>query len=722
MTPKEVVMILRRHVLMIVLLTFAGLVVGGVLWFLLLRYFPKYTAETYIRVLAPVEQDPLTIGGAVLQKDIMYGYRASIASMILQQSTLQQLIDRDEIQETEWFRRFGDIRTERYKCIRKAFKDLKKHLSAYADRDREFVTVSMACRNKREAAKIVNQMASLFLASRGEAEKTDVRRKLGALRNQQTQVQRDLEAVQKGLDEIRKETGLTDLLNPEGRQFEHTITRKLNQLEIEKDQLVLGLRQLQASIGTLGRQATGPMTDQIRQLAEADPTLTLLTQQLATLEAQLAGRLSKFGENHRDVRRIQELINETRAKREERREEISNQIRQANLMNAQDALVILSDRMEELERMRREAEERQKDLDAARAQYERQWTIKEERQEMLEVIKAQIESYRIILEDPETPKVEWVGAAPEPLEVSSPRWEFYFPGGTILGILCGVGLAFLIELLNDLLRTPRDVSRYLDIRLLGVIPDSEEDRQVDEIDLAHVVRQAPYSVISESYRRLRTNVELSQPDSTKVIVAASGMGGEGTTTAVVSLAQALVAEDKKVLLIDANFRRPHLQTVFPQPEAGGSEAGRPEFGLSSLLAGLCGSEDVIKANVIDGLDLIESGPLPRNPAELLGSRRMGQMIADYRSKYDYVIIDSPPVLLVSDATVLANQADGALLVFNARTTRRGAAQRMVRELREVNAPIIGCVLMAVRALKGGYFREQFRSYQAYEELQLARST
>lgn len=722
LTPKEVFAILRRHVLLIVVLTFLGLVAAGAAWFLLLRYAPKYTAQTFIKVLTPVEKDPMTIGGAVLQKDIMYGYRASIAALITQQSSLQELIDRTRVQGTEWFQQFGDIKTERYRCIRKAFRDLQKHLGAYADRDREFVSVSMTCGDKREAALIVNEMVAMFVASRGETEKQDVRARLTALDEEQRRVQRDLEGAQRELDEIRRATGLTDFLDPYGRQFQHTITLRLNDLEIEKNQLSLNMSQLQGTIETLRRQVVGPMTDQIRELAESDPTMILLTQQLATLEAQLAGSLSRFGENHRQVLRIRELINETRAKREERREEIAYQIRQANLMNAQDAFVVLSGRMEELERLREEAEAKQKELDTARAQYERVWIIREERRGMLEAIKAQMESYRMLVEDPKTPKVEPTGPAPEPLEVSSPRWEFYFPGGTMLGLLCGVGIAFLLELLNDLVRTPRDVSRYLDIPLLGVIPDSEEDRQVDDINLFHVVRHAPYSVISESYRRLRTNLKLSQPESTKVILVTSGMGGDGTTTVAVSLAQAFVAENKKVLLIDTNFRRPGLQTVFPRATANGPEAERPEFGLSSLLMGLCSYEDAVRPNVIEGLDVVECGPLPYNPGELLGGQRMEQLIKDQRDRYDYVIVDSPPVLLVSDAKVLAKLADGALLVFNAGTTRRGAAQRIIRELREVNAPIIGCVLMAVEALKGGYFQEQFKSYQKYGELQVARST
>jgi len=121
------------------------------------------------------------------------------------------------------------------------------------------------------------------------------------------------------------------------------------------------------------------------------------------------------------------------------------------------------------------------------------------------------------------------------------------------------------------------------------------------------------------------------------------------------------------------------------------------------------------------LALIDSGQLPPNPAELLSTPQMEELIKEQRNNYDYVIVDGPPVLLVSDAKVLARIVDGTILVFNAGATRRGAAQRTIRELKSVDAKVIGCVLLAVKAMKGGYFHEQFRSYQKYQKLQLASS-
>lgn len=717
LTAKEVFGILRRHILLIILLTVLGLGVGGGIWKLLQIRFPRYTAKTFIHVLPPTETDPMTIGTVQLQKDILYGHRQSIANLIKQQSTLEDLLDRDRVKETEWFKRWDGNR-------RRAVNYLDKHFGAYAHRDSEFVEISMTCRAAKEAADIVNEMLNLFLATRGDTEQQEISKKLKGLEDQRLRVQSELDAANKGLDDIRAAYNLTDIEEPVGRYFQHTITIRLNDLELQKNQLDLAIKQLEADIGNLQELATGPITEQIEFQIERDPVMLNLAQQLAFLEAQLSGRLTKFGENHRDVRQTRELIEETKNRREQRKEEIANQTRRANLENARDGLIVLQKRFEQLEALRQEAEAQKKELDLARIQYEKGLKIRDERLAMLDSIKEQIEKFKIMYNDPETPKVLAVGLAPIPLEmVFSRQWWLWFPSGTMLGLLLGLGLAFLVELANDLVRTPADVARYLRIPLLGVIPDVSEDSQVRRVEPCHVVRQAPYSVTSESYRRCRANLKLSgPPDSFKTLLISSGSARDGKTSMAVNLAVTFVAADKKVLLIDANFRQPNLHSLFPRQQARDS-AEHFDFGLSSVLMHQCTPAEAVRPSGIEGLDLIDCGPLPANPSELLSSPRMEDLLARQRTNYDYIIIDSPPVLLMSDAKVLAGIVDATLLVFNAAATSRGAAQRTIRELKQVNARIVGCVLFAARAIKGGYFHEQLKSYRKYQKkAQLAGST
>ncbi|MHC4084714.1 MAG: polysaccharide biosynthesis tyrosine autokinase [Planctomycetota bacterium] len=728
LTPKEVVSILRQHLLLIIILTVLGLIVAGGTWFLLLQKYPKYTAETYIRVLSPIVTPPLNIGTTRSNKDVEYGYRVSISNLIKQQSTLKNLIDRDTIRETQWFKRFAKYDpnekiTNMDQCILKAFKDLKKRFSVYPHRDAEFIILKMTCHNAQEAADIVNEMVTLFLSSYGSVKQADVRAKISELELRRRSVENEVKDAEKGMKEVSEGKKIYDLESPFGRSFQHTITLRLNQLVLEQNNLNLIIKQFEADIKNLERLATDPVDVQVERQVEVDPVMIVLAQQLVLLESELAGQRAKFGENHKAVLRSQERVDKIKDERRIRQSEIAEQIRQANLKNAKDQLTVLLGRNTELSLLLEEARAKQKELDLGRIQYSQRVAIRDERKKNLDEIMATIESYKIIAKDPETPKVQKVGDALAPLEVSSPKWKFYFPAGTILGLMSGIGLALAFELLNDLVRKPRDVARFLHIPLLSVIPDAAEDEQVQDIEPCHIVRQAPYSIISESYRRCRTNIKLSGSDgSVKTLLVSSGAAGDGKTAVAVNLAAAIIAENKKVLLIDANFRRPGLETIFKMQKAEDEQVRQSEFGLSSLLMGLCSYEDAKRTNVIEGLDIIVSGPLPPNPAELLGSYRMEQLIKDRRKNYDYIIVDGPPVLLVSDAKVLARIVDGTVLVLNAASTRRGAAQRTIRELKAVDATIVGCVLFAVRALKGGYFQEQFRSYQEYQKLQLAHST
>jgi len=712
MTSKEVFAILRRHILLIVVLTAVGLVLGGGTWQVLQRYWPGYTAQTLLEVLPPVETDPMDIVAVQVQKDIQYQYRVSMAYLIKQQRTLQNLLRDDKVRDTDWYKRRGDVR---------AFKYLQRHFVAYPERDAEYVKVSMTCGRASEAALIVNEMAQLFVNSHGVEKQRDVEDRLAELNKRQNAVQLEVVRANTAMANIRTTTGITDLDRPAGRYWRHTFELKLDDLELQQNELLLAIRQTEADVENLKRLAEGPVTVQIEHAIEQDPVMIVLAQQLAFQEAQLSGRLSRFGENHRVVRETQDLVDEIKERRRLRRQEIAEQTRKASYKNAEDRVVVLKQRLAELNTLREQAQFQKRDLDLARVRYEEEVTNRDERLEMLDAIKQQVEKLRIVHDAPETAKVRLVGLAPEPLEmVTARQWWLWFPAGTIMGLLLSIGLAFLMEMLNDLVRTPTDVGRFLHIPLLGIIPDASEDKQIRGIELWQVVRQAPYSIISESYRRLRTNLELSGPArAVGTLLVTSGDAAEGKTSVAVNLATTFVAQNKKVLLIDANFRQPSLKRIFPRTASNDSGAAGFEFGLSSVLTNQCGYQDVVRHTGIDCFDIIDSGPLPSNPTELLAGPRMQELLKEHRKNYEHIVIDSAPVLLVSDAKVLARIVDATILVFNAAATRRGAARRTIGELREVDAHVVGCVLFAARALKGGYFHERYRSYQEYLKPQLA---
>ncbi len=697
---------------MIFLLTILGFGFGGVSWFLFSRYGPKYTAQTFIKVLPPVEKDPTLIQGITVGQDIQYGYRLSMAMQLTSQSMFQQLIDRDKIQQTKWFKGFGDIKDVR---IRKAVKNLEKSFGANPQRDGDSIIVSMTCGDKEESALIVNEMASLFVSGQGGTKRKEVAEKLSRLDDEQARVQKELDLAERSLDDVRRRYGFTDL---EEHAFQPVVEQKLNDLENQANKLEMDISQTRASIETLAVQAQGPVQVQVERQTETDPVMLELSQQLALQESTLAGALARFGEDHRVVRQIKEYIDSIQQERLRRQAIIAEQVRQSNLKNAQDQLTTLEGQLDQLEKMREAAAKQKEELDLARVQFAQREKIRDERRTMLDTIKTQTEKLKIVHDDPETPTVQLMGLAPEPLEASFPKLLVFVPGGTFLGLLLGIGLAFLIELLNDFVRTPKDVATHLHIPLLGIIPDTEEDERIEGIEPALVARQAPNSILSESYRRTRTNLRLSEPGGkAKTILITSGGAKDGKTTVAVNLATTLVAEGKKILLIDTNLRRPGINAIF----AGEQAATQTNTGLSNLLAGQCDLQQAIRPSGMEGLAIMASGPMPTNPAEVLGSEVMQRLIGQLRDSYDYVIIDGPPVLLASEAKLLAKYVDGTILVFNAAVTRRGAGVRIIGELKQVNATILGCVLLGVKTLKGGYFREMFRSYKEYQAFEPAKA-
>ena len=712
MTPREIIAILRRHWLMIVLLTIVGFGCGGLGWFLFSIYGPKYTAQTVIKVLPPVEKDPTTIQSNPVAQDIQYANRMSLAMRLTSQGMFQQLIDRDKIQQTKWFKEFGDIKDVR---IKKAVKNLKNNFGANPQKEGDSIIVSMTCGSKEESAIIVNEMASLFVNSQGGTKRKEVAEKLARLDDQQVRVQRDLDQAERTLDDVRRRYGFTDL---EEHAFQSIIEQRLDDLDRQGNTLAMDVSQTQAAIETLRAQAQGPVQVQVERQVESDPVMLQLAQQLALQESTLAGALARFGEDHRVVRQLREFIDSTQQERFRRKAIIAEQTRQSNLRNAQDQLTTQERRLAQYEQLREAASKQKEEMDLARVQFAKGMKIRDERRTMLDSIKGQSEKLKIMYDDPETPKVQLTDLAPEPLEASFPKLMVFVPGGTFLGLLLGIGLAFLVELFNDLVRTPKDVATYLHIPLLGMIPDTDEDEQVENIEPAFMARQAPNSILSESYRRVRTNLKLSESGGkAKTILITSGGAKEGKTTLAVNLATTLVVEGRKILLIDANFRRPRLHTIFAS-EQDKTQVGA---GLSNLLAGQCDLQQTIRPSGMEGLTIVESGPMPANPAETLGSEAMQRLIGQLRDSYDYVIIDGPPVLLASEAKILAKYVDGTILVFNAAATRRGTGLRTLGELKQVNANILGCALLRVRILKGGYFQEMFRLYREYQALEPAKA-
>ena len=266
------------------------------------------------------------------------------------------------------------------------------------------------------------------------------------------------------------------------------------------------------------------------------------------------------------------------------------------------------------------------------------------------------------------------------------------PLGSILGLALGLGMALLLEVASTSIRTPRDLVRHVHIPILGTVPDlDDEEVDIERIELA--THTAPRSMVAEAFRSIRTNLLLSSPaERQRTVLFTSSRPEEGKTAVAVNLAIAIGQSGRRVLLVDANFHRPALQTIFPK--------ARRE-GLSNILIGRARLEDLVSPTELPNVDVLTCGPIPPNPTELLSSRYLAELLAQAADRYDQVLIDGPPALLVSDALVLASAVDGVIMVCRAKSTSRGTVQRAREQLERVNARIFGAVLNAAQVARGG---------------------
>ncbi len=194
----------------------------------------------------------------------------------------------------------------------------------------------------------------------------------------------------------------------------------------------------------------------------------------------------------------------------------------------------------------------------------------------------------------------------------------------------------------------------------------------------------PKSVVSEQFRTMRTNINFTMPDEElRTILFTSASPGDGKSTIVANTAVVFAEEGKRVLLVDADMRRPSVHYTFHLTNT---------IGLSNLLTSQKTLIEATSPSEIDGLDIITCGPIPPNPAELLGSRRMDIVLVEMKEKYDIILFDAPPVLSVTDAQILSNKCDGTILVMNTGETKKKEIIRTKEVLISSQATIIGGVL------------------------------
>src|SRR5512143_223539 len=266
----------------------------------------------------------------------------------------------------------------------------------------------------------------------------------------------------------------------------------------------------------------------------------------------------------------------------------------------------------------------------------------------------------------------------------------------LIGFVLAASAAYILEYLDDTLKTPEDIRKVADLPALGTVGQLEgADYNAQLI----TVRQ-PRSVVSEAYRSLRTNIQFSTVDGQfRTLLVTSANPGDGKTITAANLAITLAQSGQRVALIDADLRRPSQHKVFSLPN---------KAGLTTILMDTSVQlTDMLQTTEVENLRVMPVGPVPPNPSEMLGSKRMGYLIETLQQEADVVIFDSPPLLAVTDGAVLGARLDGVLIVINAGHTRRVHLQRSKEVLNTVGARVIGAVLNRLPAHGDNYYSNYY---------------
>jgi len=338
--------------------------------------------------------------------------------------------------------------------------------------------------------------------------------------------------------------------------------------------------------------------------------------------------------------------------------------------------------------------------------------VTKKRETLNELLKRQSEiTLSSHLKDTRQSNTRVIDPATIPRDPYRPNKKVNLMLGLMTGLALGAGLAFAIEYLDNTVKSAEEIRRYTGYAAIGIIPEHtasgprpmRKGAPLPEMNADLVTHEDPRSQLAEAYKELRTATLLASPDQPpRTILVTSCLPQEGKSQTSLNLGIALAQAGKRVLLVDADLRRPRLHKALGVDN---------ERGISTYLSGNSPVKPLIRTTGVPGLDVLTSGPIPPNPSELLGSRNFLALVQEFAESggYDHLIFDSPPLLSVADPIVVATVLDGTILVVQSGQTPRDALMRGAGKLHQANVKVLGAVLNSVTdGDRSYYYRSRYR--------------
>jgi capsular exopolysaccharide synthesis family protein len=568
-----------------------------------------------------------------------------------------------------------------------ALKILQNSVDVFQQRDTSLIVVSVKQDNPEVAADIANELAEVYRDSRLDLAVKNAR---GAIDKIAEAIKEQLVRVEKAEEKVQAIRAEQDIavIGSEGSVDVSDI--RIQQLEgdrlmaqkemVEKEGLLQILKDLDDK--DLMKQASYITFDQI---------VMNTIQQLQDVDVQLSSLDADYGPNHPEVRRYTLQKKTLEDTLEQRLQSLRNGL-QTEYMIAKNNFesldkVLATVRSESIESQGtkyRPFRNAQEDLETERFIYTQ--------------LKAKHRQEIITLEVPRNP-VEIIDVAEPNRRPVSPNLFMNVLLSIFVGLGAGVGLAYFIEYLDTSIKTADDVERILGLPVLGLIPQK----------VRPLIEEGPDSEHAEAYRVLRTNLAFTEGGSHRgAFSVLSGGAGEGKSTTCFNLAYVSAQQGEKVLLIDADLRRPVQHSIL-----GVSN----RFGLTNVLLRDVPVEEAIKATSVPNLHFLPSGRLPRTSLGVLDPKRIGELISSLKSKYDVVLIDTPPLVGISDSSIIAKETDGAIIVVQYRKYPREMLIKAKGMIEALGVNVVGAVLNNINIMRDDYYYYYHSYYSDYNSSQ-----
>ena len=563
---------------------------------------------------------------------------------------------------------------------------LRKMIDVREIRNTELIQISVLDQDKNEASEIANRIAEEYQRRRIGEQQGTVNRSLIQLKDEVAKQSRRVDELRAEAQRIRLENEIQDL-NPDSvvdpMQAANEVLLSVEQ-QVSSERLRVST--LRAKYEQISKLTDDQIMRSISTLDVQDPTIIQMLpqyQEVASEEARLLN--SGLGSNHPTVKSM-------RAKKEVMSKQLVSQI--ASLRASMEANIRIGEEsIKELDERLRESQNKQQTSKTRASGYYEAKNNYIQAKRILEAAEMRLSTETMQRTMPQDPAVIWERAEPADFP-SRPRVLLNMILGIVVGLGFGVGLAFFIEYLDTSVKTLEEVESLLKVPVLAVIPKN----------ISLLINGKDDNPDSEAYRIMRTNIEFNRKSpSASSITIVSGGPSEGKSTTLNNLAYTFAKGGYTTLLVDADLRRPSQHRIF------GVEN---RVGLSDYLTKNCELEDVVIPTKLDNLYFLPSGLLPSDAVGILNSQRMLDMIQDAKSRFDIVFFDSPPILGVSDASVLSSEVDLTIIVVQHRRFPKSMIQRVKMAVDNVGGKTLGVVLNNVDVRHGQSY-EYYTSYYNY---------